>query len=156
MPLIISYNQIFFKMCLSTFILKQSWESIMKSYINTAQTNYATTHHHPTPAKISLPPPITSQNISTTTHLQPLPAKMYPPQFTITHRQPKLFYKKSIYKNLQPLPDGNVKNLNNRPAIAKKRFFTWLSSLFLLHIPQMIQKSCSVNERLYYAKPVQF
>ena len=41
---------------------------------------------------------------------------------------------------------GNVTNLNSRPAIAKKLFYTCPSTLFLLHTPEMVLKSCSVNE----------
>ena len=52
------------------------------------------------------------------------------------------------------MPDGNVTNLNSRPASAEKLFFTWLSPLFLLHTTEMVLKSCSVNEPLYYAKLV--
>ena len=50
----------------------------------------------------------------------------------------KVFYKKPIYKNPQPLSDGNVRNLTSRPAIAKK-LFTLGSPLFLLHT-QMVLK----------------
>ena len=124
--------------------------------------NYATTHHHPLPAttihhhpppaKIHPPPPTTSQNISTTTYHHPPKAKIYPPPpstsqdiSTTTHQQPKPFFKKPVYKNLQPLFDGNVRNLNGRPAIAKKLFYTWLSTLFLLHTPEIVLKSSSVN-----------
>ena len=32
----------------------------------------------------------------------------------------KVFYNKPIQKNLQPAPDGKVKNLTSRPAISKK------------------------------------
>ena len=79
---------------------------------------------------------------------------IYPPAPTTTHQQPKPFFKKPIYENLWPLSDGNVRNLNRRPAIAKKLFYTWPSTLFLLHTPEMVLKSCSVNEPLYYAKLV--
>ena len=41
--------------------------------------NYATTHHHPPPAKICPLPLTTSQNISTATHHHLPPAKIYPP-----------------------------------------------------------------------------
>ena len=45
-----------------------------------------------------------------------------------------------------PISDGNVRNLNSRPAIAKKLFYTWPTILFLLHTPEMVLKSCSVSE----------
>ena len=105
-------------------------------------------HHHP-------PSPTTSQNMSTTTHTTHLHPKY------IHHHSPpptesqNFFHNKPIYKNLQPLSDGNVRNLNNRPSISKNRFFTWPSPLFLLHAPEMVLKSCSVNEPLHYAKLVQ-
>ena len=90
-------------------------------------------HHHPPKAKIYPPPPSTSQDISTTTHHHPPTAKTF-------------FFKKPIYKNLQPLFDGNVRNLNGRPATAKKLFCTWPSTLFLLHTPEIVLKSSSVND----------
>ena len=71
---------------------------------------------------------------------------IYPPAPTTTHQQPKPFFKKPIYENLWPLSDGNVRNLNRRPAIAKKRFYTWPSTLFLVHTPEMVLKSCNENE----------
>ena len=115
-----------------------------------------TTHHQPKYIHHHPPPPTTSQNISTTTHHHQPPAKIYPPTPNTTHQQPKPFFKKPIYKNLQPLSDGNVRNLNSRPAIAKKLFYTWPSPLSLLHKQEMVLKSFSVNEPLYYAKLVQF
>ena len=45
--------------------------------------------------------------------------------------------------NLLPLPDGNVRDLPSRPAIAKKLFSTWPSPLFyiiLLHRQEMVLK----------------
>ena len=45
--------------------------------------------------------------------------------------------------NLLPLPDGNVRNLPSRPAIAKKLFSTWASPLFyiiLLYRQEMVLK----------------
>ena len=112
-----------------------------KNTIGTGQTKLC--HHHP-------PPPTTFQNISTTTHHQP--------KYIHHHSRPPTdrqnFNKKPIYKNLQPLSDGNVRNLNSRPAVTKKLFFTWPSPLFILHAPEMVLKSCSVNEPLYYAKLV--
>ena len=85
----------------------------------TSQNISTTIHHHP-------PPPTTSQNISTTTRHHPPQPKIYLPPFTTTHWQ--LFNNKSIYKNLKPLSDGNVRNLNSTPEIAK--FFTWPSIIF--------------------------
>ena len=32
------------------------------------------------------------------------------------------FYKNPIYKNLEPLSDGGVRNMTSKPAIAKKLF----------------------------------
>ena len=120
-----------------------------------------TIHHHPLPAKIyppplttthrRPPPPTTIQNISTITY--------HKPKYTHQHLPPptdsqNVFYKKPIYENPQLLSDGNVRNLNSRSAIAKKPFFTWSSPSFLLHTPEMVLKSYSVNEPLYYAKLV--
>ena len=102
-------------------------------------------HHHP-------PSPTTSQNIFTTTHHQPKYIHQRPPRPTNSQN---LFYEKPIYKNLQPLSGGNVRKLNSRPAISKKLFFRWPSP-FLLHTPEMVLRSCSVNKPLYYAKLVQF
>ena len=85
-----------------------------------------TTHHYPPPAKI-----------------YPPPAKIYPPPPT---KSQNLFFKKPIYKNLSPLSDGNVRNLNSRPAIAKKLFYIWPATLFLLHTPETVLKSCRVSE----------
>ena len=113
--------------------------------------DYATTHHHPTYIHHHPPPLTTSQNISITTHHHPRYIHQHPPPPTNSQN---LFYKQPIYKNLQPLSDDNVRNLNSRPAIAKKLFYTWPSSLFLLHTPEMVLKSFSVNEPLYYAKLV--
>ena len=45
------------------------------------------------------------------------------------------------------MSEGNVTNLNSRPAIAKKLFYIWPSTLFSLHTPEMVLKSCSGNER---------
>ena len=104
-------------------------------------------HHHPPPAKMYPPPPITTHQRPKYIHYHPPPAKIYPPPPTTTHQQPKpFFFKKPIYKNLQPLFDGNVRNLNGRPAIAKKLFCTWPSTLFLLHTPEIVLKSSSVND----------
>ena len=96
------YRIVQYKMLENTFMEIFLW----------VRLNYATTHHHP-------PPPTTSQNISTTTHHQPKYIHQHPPRPTNSQN---LFYKKPIYKNLQPLSDGNVRNLNSRPAIAKKLF----------------------------------
>ena len=112
-----------------------------------------TTHHQPKYIHNHSPSLTTSQNISTTTHHHPRYIHQYPPPTTNSQN---LFYKKHIYKNLQPVPDGNVRNLNSRPAIAKKLFYTWPSPLSLLHKQEMVLKSFSVNEPLYYAKLVQF
>ena len=100
-------------------------------------------HHHPPPAKIYPPPPTTTHQRPKYIHHHPPPAKIYPPPPTNSQN---LFFKKPVYKNLQPLFDGNVRNLNGRPAIAKKLFYTWLSTLFLLHTPEIVLKSSSVND----------
>ena len=103
------------------------------------------THHQPKYIHHNPPPPTTSQNIITTCHHHPPLAKIYPSPPTTTHHQPRytyqhpprptniqnLFYKKPIYKNLQPLSDGKVRNLNSRPAIAEKLFlYMALSIIF--------------------------
>ena len=122
---------------LFVFINKNYQESKQpkKADYYTGQTKLC--HHHPPPAKLYRPHPPPA----TTTHYQPKyihylhpkyihhhppPAKIYSPPFTTTHRQPKL-YKKPIYKNLQPLPDGNVRNLNSRPAINCKETFFYMA-----------------------------
>ena len=62
-----------------------------------------------------------------------------PPSTTIHHDPPRptnsqdLFYKKPIYKNLKPLPDGNVRNLNSRAAIAKKLFLDRPLDFYYIH-----------------------
>ena len=114
-----------------------------------------TIHHHLPPAKIYSPSPSTSQNISTTTHHHSPPAKIYPPQPTTTHHNPR-------YIHQHPPPPTNsqnlfykkpfIRNLNSRPAISKKLFYTWPSPLFFLHKPEMAFKS--VDEPLHYAKLV--
>ena len=111
----------------------------------TSQNISTTIHHHPLAAKYI--------------HHHPLQSKIYPikkvffkENIEIFHSEvndekhfdqlvnntlcqyfPTFFYKKFIYKNLQLLSDGNVRNLTSRPAIAKKRFFTRPSPLFLLY-----------------------
>ena len=125
------------------------------------------THHQPKYIHHHQPPPTTSENISNNTHHHPPSSKVYPQSpttiqsiSTTTHHHPKhihhhsappsdsqnFFYKKLIYKNLFPRTDGNVRNLNRRPAIAKKLSFTRPSPLILLHTPEMVFKSCNVNE----------
>ena len=102
--------------------------------------NYATAttiYHHPllpTTSKIYPPHPP-----------HPPSAKIYLPPPTKTHHQPKdihhhsppptdnFFYKKPIYKNLWPLSDGNVRNLNSRPAIAKKLFLDGPLHFYYIH-----------------------
>ena len=133
----------FYKVFVDNLNLETSREFILAS-----DSTMPPTLHHP-------PPPTTRQNISTTTHYHPPPsttthhqlkyihyhqppAKIYPPTFTTTYRQLELFYKKPIYKNLQPLSDSNVRNLINRPAIANNCFFTWPSPSFLLHTREMV------------------
>ena len=109
-----------------------------------------TTQHHPPPAKTYSPPPITTHHQPKYIHHQPLTTH-HQPRYIHQHLPPptnsqNLFFKKPIYKNLQPLSDGNVRNLNSRPAIAKKLFYTWPSTLFLLHTQEMVLKSCSVSK----------
>ena len=87
-----------------------------------------TTQHHPPPAKI-YPPPLT------TTYHQPIYIHQHPPPPTNSQ---SLFYKKPIYKNLWPLSDGNVRNPNSRPAIAKKLFLHGA-----LHYFYCITRNCS-------------
>ena len=90
-------------------------------------------------------------------HPPPSTTTLHQPKYIYHHSPPatdsqNLFNKKPIYRNLQPLSDGNAGNLNSRPATAKKRFFTWPSKLVLLNTPEMVLKSCSVNQCLYDAK----
>ena len=81
-----------------------------------------TIHHHPPPAKIYPPPPTTSHDISINTHHHPPTAKT--------------FFLRNPF----------IRNLSITPAIAKKLFYTWPSTLFFLHTPETVLKSCSVNE----------
>ena len=42
-----------------------------------------------------------------------------------------VFYKKRIYKNFEPMLDGNIRNLTSRPAIPRKPpFYTTVSIIF--------------------------
>ena len=110
-----------------------------------------TTHHQPKHIHHQPPSPSTSQNISTTTtrhqpkyiHHHPPPPSTTQNISTNTHQHPptaKTFFLRNPF----------IRNLNSRPAIAKKLFHTWPSPLFLLHTSEMVLKS--VNKPSYYAK----
>ena len=90
-----------------------------------------------------MPPPTATHHQPKYIHHQPRCIHQHPPPPTNSQNH---FFKKPIYKNLLPISDGNVRNLNSRPAIAKKLFYTWPTTLFLLHTPEMVLKSCSGSE----------
>ena len=90
----------------------------------------------------------------------------HPPPSTTSQHSPaltsnqKFFYKKTVYKNFQPLSDGNARNLTSRPEIAKKLFFKWRSPLFLIHTQEIsikilsIHKNSKIIHKILNYKPV--
>ena len=53
-----------------------------------------------------------------------------------------VFYKKSIYEILFPLPDA--RNLTSRPPIGKKLFYMFLSIIFTA-FPKMVWRTYGMN-----------
>ena len=125
--------------------------------LTTSQNIPTTIQHHPQKAKIYPPPSTTIHRKPKYIHHHQPQSKIYPSKKRFYQKNIKIFiqkqmmknilinqlvthyvsifqsffYKKPIYKNLQPLPNGSVRNLTSRPAIAKKLFSTWPSPLFL-------------------------
>ena len=95
-----------------------------------------TIHHYPPPAKTyPSPATITLHQPKYINHHHSPPAKIYPPPPTTTQHNPKYIHQHPpAPTNSQNLFLRNpfIRNLNSRPAIAKKRFNTWPSPLFLL------------------------
>ena len=118
----------------------------------TTSQNIATTthhqpkyiHHHLPPPTTSLnnpPPPSTSQNISTTIHNHPLTAKTF-------------FIRNPFIRISSHCLTATWETWTTDLQLLRNFFFTWPTPLFLLYTPEMVLKSCSVNEPSYYAKLV--